>query len=270
MFFRSARGTSSVPSSSSSTPMRLSTGTDSPVSAASSTFMDAHSTMRQSAGTASPASRITMSPTTSSDEGTETSWPSRTALLSEADISWRAARASSALDSWTTPRTAFTTTTKEMMITSAKSAWPCAMPVSAEITAATISMMIIGSASWARKRFQSGVFSASLSLFGPFFSSLAAASACERPVVTSVWSVPRTSASPCRYSFMHSLLVCGHEGPVRAGRLMPDHNSPGGARAHQGCHTGFLRLIMLPDGRHRSTPNWLIPESLPRTSRRRP
>ena len=181
MFLRSPRGTSLPSSSTSRTVAILLTGTDSPVRAASSIFMEALSMMRQSAGTESPASRITRSPTTSSEDGTLTTLPPRTTLLWAADISWSAASASSALDSWTTPRTAFTTTTKLMMITSAKSASPCASPVRAEMTAATMSMMIIGSAICAKKRFQSGSFSASLSLLRPFFSRRAAASSGARP-----------------------------------------------------------------------------------------
>lgn len=54
----------------------LSTGTDSPVSAASSAFILAHSIIRASAGTASPASRTITSPTTRSSLFTTTSFPS--------------------------------------------------------------------------------------------------------------------------------------------------------------------------------------------------
>ena len=200
MFLRSPSGTS-PPSGASSVPATLFAGTDSPVRAASSIFIEALSRMRQSAGTESPASSTTTSPTTSSEEDTATILPSRTALLCAADISCRAARASSALDSWTTPSTAFTTTTKQMMITSAKSASPWAMPVSAEMTAATISMMIMGSAICARNRFHSGSFSASLSLFRPSRSRRAAASPAVSPRSPSEPTASRTAEESCRYSF---------------------------------------------------------------------
>ncbi len=167
MFLRSPRAMSSAPATSSSSASILLTGTDSPVSADSSIFIEALSRMRQSAGTASPASSTTRSPTTSSLDGIVSIFPSRMTLVWEADISWSAASASSALDSWTTPSTALTTTTKQMITTSAKSGSPWATLVRAEITAATISMMIMGSAIWAKNRFHSGSFSASLSLLRP-------------------------------------------------------------------------------------------------------
>lgn len=50
----------------------FSTGTDSPVSAASSIFIEADSITRASAGTVSPASRMTMSPGTISVAGIDT------------------------------------------------------------------------------------------------------------------------------------------------------------------------------------------------------
>ena len=65
MFFRSPSGTS-LAAPAFRTSAVLLTGTDSPVSAASSIFMLALSKIRPSAGTASPASRITISPGTSS------------------------------------------------------------------------------------------------------------------------------------------------------------------------------------------------------------
>ena len=50
-----------------------------------------------------------------------------------------------------------------------------------EITAATMRIIIIGSASSSRKRFQSGVFLPSFSLFLPYFSSRSAASRLDKP-----------------------------------------------------------------------------------------
>ena len=173
-------------------------GTDSPVSAASSILSEADSKMRQSAGTESPASRITMSPGTNSLEGTEIWRPSRMTLEVAAVISCRASRASSALDSCTTPSTAFTMTTKRMMMTSAVWFSPEAMPTKALMTAAQSSMMIMGSAIWAKNRFQSGVFFPSASLFRPYFSSRAFASSLVKPFSKSVLTSSMTFSASDR------------------------------------------------------------------------
>ena len=77
--------------------MNLLTGTDSPVSAASSIFRLALCMILPSAGTASPASSITTSPTTSSSLGMVTSFPSRSTCDTAADISCSASIAFSAL-----------------------------------------------------------------------------------------------------------------------------------------------------------------------------
>ena len=77
--------------------MNLLTGTLSPVRAASSIFMLALMRMRPSAGIASPASRITMSPTTRSSLWMVTIFPSRSTLDVAADICCRASMAFSAL-----------------------------------------------------------------------------------------------------------------------------------------------------------------------------
>ena len=77
--------------------MNFVTGTLSPVRAASSIFMLALSRMRPSAGTASPASSTTTSPTTRSSLRTETILPSRRTLLVAAAICCKASMAFSAL-----------------------------------------------------------------------------------------------------------------------------------------------------------------------------
>ena len=201
MFLRSPSGTSSVPAASSIALACFSTGTDSPVSAASSIFIVALSSTRQSAGTESPASSMITSPGTSSALGRCTSLPSRSTLDCAALISCRASRASSLLASWTTPSTELTITTNMMMATSAKSGSPLTMPVSALMTAATISMMTIGSAICSKKRFHSGVFSASSSLLGPVLARRDDASSLLRPRFSSTpWSLS-TSAAADRYSF---------------------------------------------------------------------
>ena len=201
MFLRSPRGTSSAPSVRPRTSEILLAGTDSPVRADSSTFIEADSRMRQSAGMASPASSTTTSPGTSSADGTVTCLPPRMTLEVAALISCRAARAFSAWYSCTTPSTELRMTTNMMMKTSAKSASPCAMPVTAEMTAAMISMITIGSAIMAKKRFHSGSFSASLSLLGPTLARRSAASAAVRPSCSSEPCSCSTSTESDRYSF---------------------------------------------------------------------
>ena len=99
----------------------FSTGTDSPVSAASSIFNEAISIKRKSAGTTSPASSITISPGTRSVDFTELVCPSRKTLAFGVDISRKASIASSALDSCTTPITALMITTAKIMIESTTS-----------------------------------------------------------------------------------------------------------------------------------------------------
>lgn len=99
-----------VPALASSPTARV-TGTDSPVSADSSTLSRAASASSRSAGTTSPASTRTRSPRTRSAAGRTTSRPSRTTRAVGA-ASWsNAAIARSARTSCTTPMAVFTSTT---------------------------------------------------------------------------------------------------------------------------------------------------------------
>ena len=123
--------------SSEMTLMSLSTGTDSPVKAASSTLSELASIKRISAGTISPASNKTISPGTKSWGLTVMTLPSRRTRASGEAISLRASMASSALDSWTTPIMALSTTTRRMMTASCHS-W-----LATKETAAAITRMII-------------------------------------------------------------------------------------------------------------------------------
>ncbi len=77
----------------------LSTGTDSPVNEASSICNEADSINRRSAGTISPASKRTMSPTTKSVDLITMSLPSRITFAFGVDISFNALIASSAFAS---------------------------------------------------------------------------------------------------------------------------------------------------------------------------
>ncbi len=92
------------------------------------------------------------------------------------------------------------------MKTSAKSASPWAMPVTAEMMAAMISMMTMGSAIMEKNRFHSGSFSASFSLLGPVCSRRFAASADVMPTFSSEPCSLSTSTESDKYSFNVSLL----------------------------------------------------------------
>ncbi len=119
MLVRSPRVTSPL-SAAARASVCLSTSMDSPVRAASSTFSEAHSITRASAGTASPASSTITSPGTSASAFTVSWWPSRSTFAVAAAICCSASMAASALFSWYTPRQALISTTASMMIVSAR------------------------------------------------------------------------------------------------------------------------------------------------------
>ncbi len=145
MFFRSPRDISfCFPRC--KTSKILSTGTLSPVRAASSIFRLALSKILASAGIESPASKRITSPTTRSSLLTTCGLPSRITLELAADIACKASIAFSALLSWYTPRIEFITTTPKIMITSANDSLAITA-VAADIRAATNRMMTIGSLS---------------------------------------------------------------------------------------------------------------------------
>ena len=176
----SARATSFAPSEISMASAVFVTGTDSPVSAASSTFIEASSMMRPSAGMLSPASSTTTSPGTSPALSMVTICPSRSTFDFAAVISLRAAMASSALFSWITPSTELRTTTNNIMKTSdGFSCWYS--DVMSDRAAAARRMRIIGSFIWSKNLAMLLLFFASISLFGPYLVSLADASAACRP-----------------------------------------------------------------------------------------
>ena len=85
-------------------------------------------------------------------------------------------------------------TTARMMITSAKLS-PCTTDNTPLIAAAASRMMIMGSASWARKRLISGSFFPSASLFLPFLASRASASAAVSPSAVLCTSASTAAAS---------------------------------------------------------------------------
>ena len=129
MLFRSARG---VPAG--SRPGALSTGTDSPVSAASSTWSDVASVSERSAGTRSPISRTTISPGTTAEASISFCTPSRMTTARWTSIFLSASMASPACHSWVYPRRAFKRTMMRMAAAS------CGSPTRNETTAAAIRM----------------------------------------------------------------------------------------------------------------------------------
>ena len=121
----------------------FSTGTDSPVKAASSILMVFTSNNRISAGTTSPASKITISPTTISSPFTCRCSPSRKTVATGEAIFCNASIASSAFDSWITPTIAFKITTAKITIASVGSGAPSW--AKNEITAAASKTIIMKS-----------------------------------------------------------------------------------------------------------------------------
>ena len=168
---RSPRGSCS----SSRAAVCLFTGTDSPVNADSSICIDADSTSRKSAGTTSPASKMTTSPGTNSVLWICCIWPSRSTLACGAAKLFNASIASSALDSWKTPKIAFNTTTSKIIKASTPS------PTNTEIKAATSSTMIIKSLNWAKNFCNKVVLPLVASSLWPYFSNRRCASAVVSP-----------------------------------------------------------------------------------------
>jgi hypothetical protein len=164
-----------VPADTASRPAALSAGTDSPVSADSSTSSAAASTTSASAGTMSPSASTSTSPATNSVAGTVACSPSRSTRASGAVSSDSAAMALPAFTSWVTPAAVFTTITSRMTPASVQS------PVASVSTAATSSTITSGSRSWPAISSQNEVRRARGSSFGPYVASLAAASAEDSP-----------------------------------------------------------------------------------------
>ena len=136
----------------------------SPVSALSSTFRLAHSTSFPSAGTQSPASRITRSPIVTSLDGICFNTPSRMTFASGADICFRLSRDCSAFKVCTVPRIAFIVITTRITIALSKS------PRNPDTIAAMISIMTRKSLYCSRKICSVLFFFPSTSSLKPYFS----------------------------------------------------------------------------------------------------
>jgi len=125
---------SASPVAGGSRPGALSTGADSPVSGASSTWSDVASMIARSAGTRSPISRRTMSPGTTAEASISCCSPSRMTTARWTSIFLSASIASPACHSCENPRRAFKTTMMRM----AAASW--GSPTRNETAAATTRM----------------------------------------------------------------------------------------------------------------------------------
>ena len=169
---RSPSGTSSPGTGSTD----FSTGVLSPVSAASSISSVAATIRRPSAGTLSPASKVTMSPGTTSSAGMSTRSPPRRTCAWIRSIFWSAATLSAAFPSWLRPRTAFSTV-RPMITRPVDHSWSATMLT----IAAPSRTSCIRSRYCRRNACQPGSFFASASLFGPTSARRRSTSAVSRP-----------------------------------------------------------------------------------------
>jgi hypothetical protein len=140
----------------------LATGIDSPVRPASSISSVADTRIRPSAGTLSPASKLTMSPGTSSSAGIPSISPSRRTRAVMISICRRAATLSAALPSWCRPITALSTVRPSTTMP-VDTSWRATMLT----TAAPTRTSCIRSRYWRRNAFQPGSLASSASLLGP-------------------------------------------------------------------------------------------------------
>ena len=173
MFTRSPK-TISLPSEF-KTLSDLSTLSLSPVRELSLTSKPAASITLPSADATAPASKISMSPFTTSRAGISQTFPSLITFAWGADIFFSAARDFSALKCSTVPIILFITITRR--ITAALSP----LPVSIETAEHTSRIITSKSSNWEKKTSNTFFFFSSLISFGPFFKSLSLAFSCVRP-----------------------------------------------------------------------------------------
>src|SRR5690606_17509211 len=217
MFFRSPRGTSARGRRSAD----LLTGTDSPVSADSSTYKLSARIRRTSAGMRSPLSRATMSPGTRSAAGIRSHTPPRSTRAVGADSSLSAARDRSARTSCTKPKMAFKKTMAMMAAASRYS------PKSPEMSVAASRTSTMKSLNWLRNTMKGEIFFPSLSRLGPTAFSLLSASPLSRPTAgsTSKWAATRSASHSTQRLFSDTstppLRHIGSVSPVRWHFLIP-------------------------------------------------
>ena len=133
-------------------PASFSTGRDSPVRADSSAVSSTVRRRRRSAGTRSPALRMTTSPGTSCQLSTVCFLPSRSTRALGEDSFFSASMALSARSSWTVPITALHTTIARMMMESTYSRSPRMAETQKEIPAQAKRMRVIKSLNWPKNR----------------------------------------------------------------------------------------------------------------------
>ena len=166
----------------------FSTGTDSPVRAASCIRSPDDDSRRRSAGAMLPSSSTTTSPTTRSRAATIASEPSRTTRAEGALMLRSASRDDCALRSCTMPMPAFTTTMAKMMPASPHSR------SSAESAAATSRMSTMGSPTCSFTICMSVRGGFAFSSLGPFAARRRAASSSLMPSGDELTSASTTSA----------------------------------------------------------------------------
>ena len=164
-------------------------GALSPVRAASCVSSVAEWMMRPSAGTMSPASTWTMSPGTTSTAGTSATEPSRTTRACGTCMLASASMLARAFSSWRAPSTTFSRISRATMMP--VDTWP--MATLTMVTA--ISMMFIGSRSWATATSHTEGGGSPAIWLGPSRASRSAASAPVRPESASERADATTSSA---------------------------------------------------------------------------
>ena len=225
MSTRSPSGTS-LPGTGST---RLATGVLSPVSPASSISSVAATRTRPSAGTLSPASKLTTSPGTRSSAGTSTIWPSRLTAAVMINICRSAATLSAALPSWCRPITALSTV-RPRMTSPVETSWSATMLT----TAAPTRTSCIRSRYWRRNARHAGSLASSASLLGPYCCRRWVTAAELRPTAGSTSSRRHTSSAGRLYQPADSssglmgviVAVIGRTPAAQAGAGVPGDRPP--------------------------------------------
>ena len=185
MFERSPSATSAPGRVAAALPI----GALSPVRAASCVSSVAEWRIRPSAGTMSPASSWTMSPGTTSTAGTSSTEPSRTTFACGTCMLASASMLARAFSSWREPSTTFSRISRATMMP--VDTWP----ITTLTMVTAISMMFIGSRSWARATSQTEGGGSPVIWFGPNRASRSAASAPVRPASASDRADATTSSA---------------------------------------------------------------------------
>ena len=221
----------------------LSTGTDSPVRAASSHRRFIDSSTRASAGILEPASTRITSPGTNWVASISRTWPARRTLTEGTANRFRAAMARSARYSWVKPRRAFKMTMMRIMMPSMVS------PMAKEMMAATSKTRTMTSVNWPASTSSGLRRRRSSNWFGPKRCRPSAASSRVNPS-TREWSRCSTTSRSSWYQSVIRSLFSQVLGP--RGRHAPATDcTPGLARWQlaRRFSPGFWVLVVV-GGRH--------------------